>query len=105
MSVDLLKQAMRDMYSSEGVKLDSMDFNNVAHEECRKNRDQLLKEVFSGMAAYSKADKAVISEHFANGGPGQHESHSPLLTSKTASQHAPPAMTLVEQVLAVTGRR
>jgi len=73
--------------------------------ESKEDREKLIDRVFNGTAQYSAADKALIAQHFNHGKDGQHESHSPLLTRKTAAKHVPSAPTLTEQVRTVMGRR
>ena len=88
-------------YESREDKANSPEYAAHAVAESNEDRGSLLERVFKGVAQYSSADKSFIASHFENKG----EAHSPLLSRKTASQHAPAAPTLVERVHAITGRR
>jgi len=89
----------------KGGKNDAQHYGTGVEVECQQDREKLLERVFDGVPQASAADKALIAANFDHGQPGAHESHSPLLTRKTAAHHAPSAPTLVEQVRAVVGRR
>lgn len=86
-------------------KQDGTHYSTGVKLEFHQDREALLDRIFNGMSQASAADKSIISQMFEHGKPGQHESHSPLLTRKTAAAHVQDAPTLSERVRAVAGRR
>lgn len=115
MSIEQLKQAMLRVKSAESLRTNedapTTGENNVypdlvgrEHSELdltwgeKKNHEE--RHFGSGVLEASKESREKMLDRLFS-----HEAHSRPLARKTAAAHAPPAPTLVEQVLLVVGHR